>query len=183
MPEPELVSRDYVYKGQIINVRKDIIRLTGGRTAHRDVVEHDQCVAFVPVDADGRILLVEQYRHPIEKRLLEIPAGFIDEGESPEVTVSREMQEETGYLPERIIRLGGFYTSPGFCDEYIHLFLATKLVPRRIFAEDTESITLVRVTLEEMKKLIRSEAICDAKSIAGLYAYLDYLSVNSQKIT
>ncbi len=177
-----MVSRDCIYNGQIIDVRKDIIRLPDGREVQREVVTHSPCVVIVPVDDDGNILMVEQYRHPIEKKLLEIPAGFIDAGESPETAAGREMQEETGYLPEKIVRLGGFYTSPGFCNEYLHLFLATRLVPGRLFAEDTESIRLIKVTPDKMKELIRSEVICDVKSIAGLYALLDYLAVNGGKI-
>lgn len=176
MQEESLVSSETIYTGHVINVRKDIVRLSNGREVNRDVVEHSQCIAIIPVDDEGKILLVEQYRYPAGRKLLEIPAGGIDGNEDPETAVIREMQEETGYLPKSVIRLGGFFSSPGFCNEYLHLFLATDLVPSRLIAEDTESITLVRMSPEEMKKLITSEVICDAKSIAGLYTYLDYMA-------
>ena len=84
------------------------------------------------------------------------------------------MQEETGYLPERIERLGGFYSAPGFCTEYLHLYLATELTPSRLYDEDTEMISLVRVPVGEIPGMITSESFSDAKSIAGLLTYLEY---------
>jgi ADP-ribose pyrophosphatase len=129
-------------------------------------------VAIVAIDSDGKILLVKQYRLPAGKKLLEIPAGGIDGEEEPADAVRREMQEETGYLPKKVEKLGGFYSAPGFCTEYLYLFLATELEPSRLVAEDTDSITLVRKNPEEIKELIRSGEICDAKSIAGLLTWL-----------
>ncbi|GAI88048.1 unnamed protein product, partial [marine sediment metagenome] len=123
------------------------------------------------MDADDKVLLVKQFRKPVEKELLEIPAGSIDPGEDPVTTVRREMQEETGYLPRKVERLGGFYSSPGFCTEYLHLYLATDLTPSQLYAEDTESIKLVRVPVSQVPALITSGKICDAKSIAGLLIY------------
>jgi ADP-ribose pyrophosphatase len=127
----------------------------------------------VAVDADGKILLVNQYRLPAGRELLEIPAGGIDGDEEPADAVRREMQEETGYLPKKVEQLGGFYSAPGFCTEYLYLYLATELAPNRLVAEDTDSITLVRVDPEEISGLIKSGMICDAKSIAGLLTWLD----------
>jgi len=87
-------------------------------------------------------------------------------------TVRREMQEETGYLPQKVERLGGFYSAPGYCTEYLHLYLATDLTPSQLQAEDTENIRLIRVPLGQISSLITSGSICDAKSIAGLLTYL-----------
>jgi len=128
------------------------------------------------MDADDKVLLVKQFRKPVEKELLEIPAGSIDPGEDPVTTVRREMQEETGYLPRKVERLGGFYSSPGFCTEYLHLYLATDLTPSQLYAEDTESIKLVRVPVSQVPALITSGKICDAKSIAGLLIYSSLLA-------
>jgi ADP-ribose pyrophosphatase len=147
--------------------------MPGGRETTREIVEHDDCVTVVALDTDGKLLLVKQFREAVEKELLEMPAGGIDPGESPEAAVKREMQEETGYLPRSVQRLGGFYSAPGYATEYLYLYLATDLVPSRLFAEDTEGISLVRVTPEEIPDLINSGSICDAKSIAGLLAYLE----------
>jgi ADP-ribose pyrophosphatase len=128
----------------------------------------------IALDAEDNVLLVRQFRKPVEQELLEIPAGGIDEGESPEDAVRREMREETGYLPQTVERLGGFYSAPGYATEYLYLYLATDLVPSQLFAEDTDSISLVRVSLDQIPELISSGEICDSKSIAGLFAFLDY---------
>jgi len=117
---------------------------------------------------------VKQFRKPVEKELLEIPAGCIDPGEDPETTVSRELREETGYLPRKIEKLGGFYSAPGYCSEYLHLYLATDLTPGQLYAEDTEEISVVRVPISQIPGLITSGRICDGKSIAGLLTYLKY---------
>lgn len=164
----ETLSSKVVYSGRVVRLRVDDIKLPDGRQTSREVVEHGDCVAVIPLDADGNVLLVRQFRKPVEKDLLEIPAGCIDPGEEPVATVRREMREETGYLPRKIERLGGFYASPGYCIEYLHLYLATDLVPDRLQAEDTDSIELVRVPLSRITGLIASGDICDAKSIAGL---------------
>ncbi|GAI48933.1 unnamed protein product, partial [marine sediment metagenome] len=133
---------------------------------------HSDCVAIVPIDADDNVLLVRQFRKPVEKELLEIPAGCIEPGEEPITTVRRELREETGYLPMKVERLGGFYSSPGYCTEYLHLYLATDLTQDQLYAEDTENIELIRIPLGQIPELIAPGAICDAKSIVGLLLYL-----------
>ncbi len=170
----ETLSSRSVYDGRVIKLRVDKVRTADGREAEREVVEHSECVAVVAVDGDDNIILVSQYRQPIDKEILEIPAGGIDPGETPEDAVRRELQEEIGYLPGKVDRLGGFYSVPGYGTEYLHLFLATELAPSRLQAEDTDSITVVPVSLADMPELIESGQVCDAKSIAGLYAYMEY---------
>jgi ADP-ribose pyrophosphatase len=108
----------------------------------------------------------------VDRFLLEIPAGGIDPGEEPIDSVRRELQEEIGYFPRKIDKLGGFYATPGYGTEYLHCFLATDLVPSRLVAEDTEDIELVRVSPDEIHRLIVSGEICDAKSIAALLMFL-----------
>jgi ADP-ribose pyrophosphatase len=148
--------------------------MPSGRETTREIVEHGDCVAIIAVDDEDNILLVNQFRKSVEKRLLEIPAGGIELGEEPVDCVRRELREETGFLPQKLERLGGFYSSPGYCTEYLHLYLATDLVSSPLQAEDSESIRLVRVPLSKIPSLITSGAICDAKSIAGLLAFLEY---------
>ena len=174
MAEEETLSSQLIYQGRVVRLRVDTVRLPNGRETTREIVEHDDCVAVIALDADGRVLLVKQFRKAVAGELLEIPAGGIDPGESPEEAVSREMREETGYLPRRMERLGGFYSAPGYATEYLYLYLATDLIPSQLFAEDTEGISLVRVAPEEVPGLINSGSICDAKSIAGLLTYLEY---------
>ena len=173
MSEETLSSRR-IFEGRAVRLRVDSVRLPSGKETTREIVEHDDCVAIIALDDADNVLLVKQYRKPVEKDLLEIPAGGIDPGESPEDAVRREMREETGFLPQKVEKLGGFYSSPGFCTEYLHLYLASDLVPKPLKAEDSESITLVQVPLKEVKGLIASGAIVDAKSIAGLLAFLGY---------
>ncbi len=170
------LSSQLIYDRQVVKLRIDTVRMPGGRETTREIVEHSDCVAIVAIDADDNVLLVNQFRKPVEKELLEIPAGGIDPGEDPVTTVRREMREETGYLPQKVERLGGFYSSPGFCTEYLHLYLATDLTPSPLYAEDTESIKLVRVPISQIPALIASGSICDAKSIAGLLIYSSLLA-------
>ncbi len=172
MAEEKTVSSRRLFEGRAFNVRIDTVLTVDGRESTREIVEHSACIAVIAVDAGGDILLVRQYRKAVEKELLEIPAGGIDPGEDPETAVRRELQEEIGYFPGRVKRLGGFYSSPGFCTEYLYLYLATELKPSRLYAEDTPGIETVRVKPEEVRRMIDSAEICDSKSVAGLLYYL-----------
>ena len=172
MAGEKVVSSKTIYKGRIINLRVDTVETPDGKQATREIVERGDCIAVVPIDREGNILMVKQYRHATERELLEIPAGGVEPGEDVEMAVRREMSEETGFSPATIQRIGGFYSSPGFCTEYLHLFIATDLEPNRLEAEDTASIELIKIKPEAVEDLISSETICDAKSIAGICAYL-----------
>ena len=170
-PEKKLAT-EQIYQGRAVNIRVDTVEKGSGKKTTREVVEHPDCVAVVPLDGQGNVLLVRQFRHPVGKFLLEIPAGGIDPGEEPVDSVRRELQEEIGYFPHKIEKLGGFYSVPGYGTEYLHCFVATDLVPSRLVAEDTDDIELVRVPKEEIPGLIASGEICDAKSIAALLTFL-----------
>jgi len=170
-PEKKLSSQQ-IYQGHAVTMRVDTVEKAGGRKTTRDVVEHSNCIAVVAIDEQENIILVRQFRHPVDRFLLEIPAGGIDPGEEPLDSVRRELQEEIGYLPRRIDKLGGFYSIPGYGTEYLHCFLATDLVPGRLMAEDTEDIELIRISPDEIPRLITSGEICDAKSIAALLMFL-----------
>lgn len=170
-PEKKLASQQ-IYKGHAINIRVDTVEKANGRKTTRDVVEHNDCVAVVVLDEQDNILLVRQFRHAVDKFLLEVPAGGIDPGEEPPDSVRRELQEEIGYLPRRIDKLGGFYSVPGYGTEYLYCFLATDLVPSRLVAEDTDDIELVRVSPDDIPRLIASGEICDGKTIAALLTFL-----------
>ena len=179
MAEEETISSQLVYDGRAVKLRVDTVRMPGGRETSREIVEHSACVAIIAVDADDNVLLVNQFRKPVEKELLEIPAGGIEPGEDAVAAVRRELREEAGYLPRKVERLGGFYSTPGYCTEYLYLYLASDLVPSSLNAEDTESIELVRVPISQIPGLITSGSICDAKSIAGLLIFLKYRKGNS----
>ncbi len=174
MAKERTLSSQLIYDGRAVKLRVDTVQMASGRETTREIVEHSDCVAIIAVDADGNVLLVEQFRKPVEKELLEIPAGGIDLGEDPVDCVRRELGEETGFSPRKVERLGGFYSAPGYCTEYLHLYLATDLTPSQLYAEDTESIRLVPVPVSQIPGLIASGSICDTKSIAGLLTFLEY---------
>ncbi|MBA7467007.1 Methanol dehydrogenase activator [subsurface metagenome] len=174
MAKEETLSSQLIYDGRAVKLRVDTVQMARGQETTREIVEHSDCVAIIAVDADDNILLVNQFRKPVEKELLEIPAGGVDPGEDPETTVRRELREETGYLPKKVERLGGFYSAPGYCTEYLHLYLATDLTHSPLYAGDTENIELVRVPTSQILGLIASGSICDGKSIAGLLTFLEY---------
>lgn len=168
------LSSKLIYQGRAIRFRVDTVRMPDGRETNREIVEHAEVIVVVAIDEKDNVLLVRQYRTPVCKELLEIPAGGIDNGEKPEEAVRREMQEETGFLPRKLVKLGGFYSAPGFCTEYLHVFLATDLVPSRLHAEDTDEISLERVPVKEIPAMLAFGKFEDSKSIAGLYMYLEY---------
>ena len=167
------LASQLIYEGRAVKLRVDTVQMPSGRETAREIVEHEDCVAIIAIDAENSVLLVRQFRKPIEKELLEIPAGGIDSGEDAVAAVRRELQEETGYLPGKVEKLGGFYSAPGYCTEYLYLYLATDLTPSQLYAEDTENIRLIRVPVSQIPELITSGRICDAKSIAGLLTFLE----------
>ncbi|MFC2020091.1 NUDIX hydrolase [Chloroflexota bacterium] len=182
MAEEKTLSSRVIYEGRVLKLRVDNVRTADGRESTREIVEHSDCIAIVPVDADGNILLVSQYRKAVEKEILEIPAGGIEPGETPDDAVRREMREETGYLPRRIQRLGGFYSAPGYSSEYLYLYLATDLTPSPLRAEDTDDITLVRLPAGQIPELIATGRLADAKSLAGLLLFLEYQKQAGQRM-
>ena len=167
--EPEqLVSSQSVYQGKIVNVRSDTVLLPSGRQTVREVVEHAAAVVIVPIDNDDNVLLVRQYRYPTEQFILEAPAGGVDEGESPDDTAQRELQEEVGYASRDLRTMGGFWSAPGFCTEYLYAYLARDLVPSKLSADDDEAIEVIPTPLSNINRLIRLGEIQDAKTIAAL---------------
>ncbi|MFA5308828.1 MAG: NUDIX hydrolase [Dehalococcoidales bacterium] len=170
----QLLAREYVFKGRLLTLRIDTVLTADGHQSTREIIEHGDCIGVIPVDAANNVLLVNQYRTPVGKNLLEIPAGGIDEGEDADTAVVREMQEETGFKPGKVTRLGGFYLSPGFSTEYMHLYLAEDLTPSQLHAEDTAGIELVRVPAAAIPALLTSGKIEDGKSLAGLLYWLKF---------
>ena len=168
----DVISSQYIYQGRAVNLRVDTITKANKETTTREIVEHADCVAIIPVDDRNNVLMVRQYREAVNKYLLEIPAGGIDPGEEPDGAVRRELQEEIGFNPDKINKIGGFYSAPGYCTEYLHLYIATDLKPSRLEAEDTAGIETVAVPTSKITTLLASGEICDAKSVAGLLRFL-----------
>ncbi len=157
-----------IYQGRIIRVTAEEVRLPNGRTTRLDLVRHPGATAIVPLHEDGRVTLIHQYRHAVGAYLYEVPAGTLDPGEAPEACARRETEEETGCRPGRLERLGSIVTAPGFCDEVIHLFLATQLEPTRQSLDQDEVLTLAPMAFDEAMARVQDNTIRDAKSIAAL---------------
>ncbi len=166
--QEQVAGSSRVFEGRSLRLRVDqVVKPDGSRTT-REVVEHVNVVVLLPLDREGRILMVRQYRHAVERVLLELPAGGIDPGETPEQAAGRELREETGCAPGRLERLGGFYAAPGYLTEYLHFFRATELERSPLTAEDTDEIEVVPVRPSDIQAMVSSGQICDSKSLAAL---------------
>ena len=172
------VESNLVYEGRILDLRVDTVRLPSGRLTTREIAEHSDSVCMVPLDSQGNVLLVRQYRKSVESNLLEVPAGGIEESEAPEDAALRELQEEVGYTAGKIKRLAGFWVSPGWCTEFMHAYLATELSPAQLDADFDENITVIRVPLAQTMDLITSGEIKDGKSVASLLLAMRHLGDN-----
>jgi ADP-ribose pyrophosphatase len=172
MKTEQQISSTQVYAGPAISLRVDKVKKPSGITTTRDVVEHSDCVAVVPIDRDGNVLLVRQFRYPVDANLLEVPAGGIEHGEDVVDCVKRELQEEIGFVPGTLEKLGGFYSIPGNGTQYLYVYEARDLKPSRLVAEDTDEIEVVSVPLQQVPGLILSGKLCDAKTIAALLTYM-----------
>lgn len=168
--EPTIKS-ERIYSGTIIDVKVDTVRLPNGNIAKRELVEHPGAVAVLPLTEDHRLVLVEQFRKPLEKVTMELPAGKLDAGEDPLDCAKRELIEETGYTANIWYELVTFYTSPGFANEQIYLYAAKDLQAGKPQPDDGEFVTTKEVTLGEAFKYIDSGHICDAKTVLAIYAW------------
>ena len=168
-----LLSTRRVYDGKVLSLDLDEVEEPGGVTATREVVRHRGSVAALPVTAEGRILLVRQYRYAVDEALWELPAGRLDEGERPEDGIQRELREEIGQRAESLEKIGFFYTTPGFCDESMHLFRATGLVDDRKDADDDERIEIGAFTIEEARGMVASGAIREGKTLVAVLLETD----------
>jgi len=168
MSENKAIVSETVFQGRIVDVRRDKVLLPNGNTAAMEVVESADATAVVAVTADRKVLLIEQYRHAAGGMLLEIPAGKMEPGESPENCARRELEEETGYRPGTMRWLASFYVSPGFCTEKIHLYLAGDLTRYQQKLDQDECIEVAGIPLDEALAKVDRGEIKDAKTIVGL---------------
>lgn len=161
------LSTEVVYRGRVFEIRKD--RIAEGESEYeREVIAHPGSGVIVPVFEDGTVALVRQYRHAAGKSLLEIPAGSLDDGESPATGARRELEEEIGVTAENFEQIAAFYVSPGFLTEKMYVFLATGLKETSQSLDDDEIVEIERISFERAFEMIRSGEIEDAKTIVGL---------------
>lgn len=169
MPARVLKS-ETVFRGRAFNVRLDEIEYAPGRTTRMEVVEHTGAVTMVPVDDEGRVWFIRQYRHPIGQELLELPAGTLEPGEDPAAGAARELQEEIGMRAEQLEPLLAFYLAPGYSTELMHVYLARGLRPASLPQDEDEVISPVPLPLAEALAAADRGEVRDAKSLAALFA-------------
>ncbi|MGJ9382444.1 NUDIX hydrolase [Salipaludibacillus sp. CF4.18] len=154
-----------IFQGKIIDLEVQDVTLPNGKESKREVVHHPGAVAVIAFTPENKLILVRQFRKPLEKVLAEIPAGKLEKGEDPLECAKRELEEETGVQAENWTKLHSFYTSPGFADELVHVYLAEGLGEGMVNMDEDEFVERIDVTLEEAEALIESEEIHDAKTI------------------
>lgn len=174
--EEKTMKSEKIYEGKIVNLRIDTVELPDKKYSKREIIEHPGSVGIIPIKEDGTIILVEQFRKPIEKSLLEIPAGKIEINEEPKETALRELVEETGYIANKMEYISEFYTSPGFSNEKIYLFLATELEFDKENPGEDEYIDIKKVKIEDLINMINRGEIIDSKTIIGIFYAEKYIN-------
>ncbi len=166
--EEKTISQERIYEGKILNLRKDKVHVKDNRTSYREIVEHNGGVALAAVTPDGKMVMVRQFRKAAEKAVLEVPAGKIEQDEDHGLTAIRELKEETGYTAGSIRYINSFYSSIGYSTEVIYLYLATELTPGETEFDDNEAIEILEYPIPELKKMVLSGKIEDAKTIVAI---------------
>ncbi len=161
-------KRESIFQGRVVKLEVLDVELSNGKPSKRELITHPGAVAILALDADQNILLVRQFRIAAGQVLYEIPAGTLEPNEEPIVCAERELQEETGYKPNHIERLGGIYVAPGYTTEFIHLFFATELQDSRLQMDEDEFIEVSRVTFQQAFEMIDRGVIIDGKSISAI---------------
>lgn len=164
----ETISSEMIYHGRILNLRKDQVKVIGGKTSDREIIEHSGGVTIIGITDEGKVPLVKQFRKPAEKVVMELPAGKLEKGEDPLKGAIREFKEETGYTAGKIRLLTSFYCAIGYSTEIIYLYLAQELSAGNTDFDETEAIDNVEYDLGELKRMVMAGEIEDGKTIAGV---------------
>lgn len=163
------ISSKNIYNGNIIDVNMLKVILPNGREAKRDIVSHPGAAVIIPISKNEEIFMVRQYRKPIEKVSLEVPAGKLDQGEKAEVCARRELKEETGLSADNMKYIISVHSTPGFCDEVLHFFVATGLREGEVCADEDEIISCEKIALSGLLNKVFNNEITDAKTIIGIF--------------
>ena len=165
----KMISTENVFDGVLLHVKKDVVELPNGHQAPREWIKHPGASAVIPLLPDGNIILVKQFRYPINQVTLEIPAGKLDsEGEDPLVCAERELSEETGYTAGKIWKLAKIATTVGFSNEWIHIYAAKDLKSGKQHPDEDEFINYLKVPLQEAIKMVDEGKIFDSKSVIAI---------------
>ena len=173
--KPELVNSKTIYEGRVFAVRQDQVRLPNGKVMQLDIVDHPVAVVLVPVDAQGNIWLIRQYRHSAGDEILELPAGVTETGEPSEASALRELREEIGMQAGTIRLIGEFFIAPGYTTEYLYIYLATDLSPAPLPGDEDEFIEVAPTPIQEVFAMARNGQIRDAKTLAALLLATPFL--------
>jgi ADP-ribose pyrophosphatase len=172
----KILESNILFRGKVFDLRVDKIKYDSGNEGIREIAVHPGGAVIVPVQENGKLIMVSQYRYPFEKFLIEFPAGKLDINEDPKVCALRELKEETGYSAGTIEKLGAISTTPGFCTEILHIFLAKNLTPGNHNREEGEQgMEVKEFSFEEIEKMILQGKIIDSKSICGVYLASKFL--------
>ena len=162
------LNREDVYRGKIIDVHRDRVRLSNGDESIREIVEHSGGVTIVPVDEQGNVYCVRQFRYAYGEHLLETPAGKLEPGEAPLECAVRELGEETGFTADEYVYFGELYPSPGYCKESLHIYLATGLHPGKMHLDQDEFLDVEKYPLDTLLKMVMDGEIRDAKTVVAI---------------
>jgi ADP-ribose pyrophosphatase len=171
MSAAERLDHQRVFDGKVFDIDRDRVRMPNGREVTVDVVRHTKSVVLIPVPEPGRVILIRQYRYPVNAWLWEFPAGSVDAGETPEAAAARECHEEIGRVPATVVRLGALYPTPGYCDEEMIFYRLSNLEEPKTAAEpdEDEDIEVRTFDLPEAREMVRRGEIVDMKTIVGLW--------------
>jgi len=171
----EVVQREILYRGKVFNIRQDHVRLPDGKLAKWDIIDHPAAVTILPVDSEGLIWFIRQYRLPAGKELLELPAGVLEEDEDPEMGAQREIREEIGMSADDLEQIGSFFLAPGYSTEYMHVFLGRSLRHEPLAQDEDEFIRVEKMSYKQALDSIELGEIQDAKSLVALFLARPYL--------
>lgn len=175
MSKFKVIKSDILFSGKVFDLKVDEIQYdTTGNTGRREVAIHPGGAVVVAVTDENKIVVVKQFRYPFKESVLELPAGKLDDNEDPQICATRELTEETGYTAGKVTKLGHIYTTPGFCNEILHIYLAENLTPGDHNREEgEEGMEVFEFTIDEIKEKIANGELVDAKSISGIMMYLN----------
>ncbi len=176
--EERTTKSEKIYEGRIINLRVDTVELPNMSYAHREIVEHPNCVLIVPFKDEDTLYMIKQYRKAINKTIIEFPAGFVDDDEDPRQAALRELQEEIGFSANELDYVSEVYSSPGFTDEKIDIFIAKDLYDSKLKADDDEYIEVIEVKIDDLEDMLISFELQDSTTVIGALLVLNQRKKN-----